>query len=83
MLLNTDYKDVISHLQYKKLIYTDPVGYYFISTMCTANCFTAKKWKEMADRHRELAEKGENVIVPYDNRKTGCEIKASWNEVAV
>lgn len=29
LLLNTDYKDVIGQLGYKKLIYTGPVDYYF------------------------------------------------------
>ena len=29
LLLNTDYKDVIKQLKYKKLIYTGPIDYYF------------------------------------------------------
>ena len=29
VLLNTDYKDVIDHISYEKLIYTGPVDYYF------------------------------------------------------
>lgn len=29
ILLNTDYKSVINHIKYKKLIYTGPIDYYF------------------------------------------------------